>query len=131
MQNFRVLVKQLFYGNEIQFFRKKFIGDFFVKKKYKGNPYKNEPRSNLKGILYEGFVLISVKPTPPLVNIALFVIILSAFKLTFRSTHSSLNLTTTPHYVLMSELPPYLPTYLPTYLPPAKRFFNFSVTWHT
>ena len=28
VRNFRVLVKQLFYGNEIQFFRKKFTGDF-------------------------------------------------------------------------------------------------------
>ena len=31
--------------------------------------------------------------------------------------HSSLNLTTTPHYVLMSDLPTYLPPYLPPYLP--------------
>ena len=77
--------------------------------------------------IYEGFVLKSVKPTPMIVNIPLSVSILSAFKLTFRSTHSSLNLTTTPHYVLMSYLPPYLPTYLPT----AKRFLNFSETWHT
>ena len=30
--------------------------------------------------------------------------------------HSSLNLTTTPHYVLMSSLPPSLPTSLPPYL---------------
>ena len=30
-------------------------------------------------------------------------------KTLFRSTHSSLNLTTTPHYVLMSSLPTYLP----------------------
>ena len=53
--------------------------------------------------IYDGFVFISVKPTPMLVNIPVFVIILSAFKLTFRSTHSSLNLTTTPHYVLVNE----------------------------
>ena len=44
VQNFRVLVKQLFYGNEIQFFRKKILGDFFVKKNpreilIKMNPY--------------------------------------------------------------------------------------------
>ena len=57
--------------------------------------------SRILNKIYEGFVLISVKPTPTLVNIPVFVIILSAFKLTFRSTHSSLNLTTTPHYVLV------------------------------
>ena len=50
MRNFRVLVKQLIYGNEIQFHRKIFTGDFFVKNFFKGIPYKNEPRSNVKGI---------------------------------------------------------------------------------
>ena len=70
--------------------------------------------------IYDGFVFISIEPTPMLVNIPVFVIILSAFKLTFRSTHSSLNLTTTPHYVLMSYLPTELPPYLPTYLPTSR-----------
>ena len=55
--------------------------------------------------IYEGFVLKSIKPTPMLVNIPVSVSILSAFKLTFRSTHSSLNLTTTPALlVVVSEV---------------------------
>ena len=43
VRNFRVFVKQLFYGNEIQFFQKKFTGDFSIKKFSKGILNKNEP----------------------------------------------------------------------------------------
>ena len=56
MRNFRVFVKQLFYGNDIQLFGKKLKGIPFVffprrsEKEIDGNSMKNKLRSNTEEI---------------------------------------------------------------------------------